>query len=301
MPAIWLVRPGRSSPTCCSRASASRGRCREWRWWHGPGCIASRRGVGSLGARLGATLLALPVLAAVLGGLCRTTRSAASGMADGGRAGGRVGRAVFATVLAAGRGVLGPLGTVFVWTFGLALAAVLTLLSLGLSLSEWRMACRMLSRAFGFVIAKGRLAAALLSRLGDLLGWAFSPVRRRRPIAQQRHGGGTPTSHGHRAPRPPVDPPQPRSAPSLSEAQPAVPVRPTPVSRRNAASAAGEPAAGGCRLGLSAAVAAEARARPRHDTGRARRRWRRTPGCWRPCCPTTACRAASWRSAPVRS
>src|SRR5438270_188132 len=33
----------------------------------------------------------------------------------------------------------------------------------------------------------------------------------------------------------PVDPPQPRSAPSLSEAPSAVPVRPTPVSRRNAA------------------------------------------------------------------
>ena len=203
-----------------------------WAW-----LIASRRGVGSLGARIGATLLALPVLAAVLGGLSGLHGQPLLAWPTVAGPGGAVGRAVFATVLAAGRGVLGPLGTVFVWTFGLALAAVLTLLSLGLSLSQWRMACRMLSRAFGFVIAKGRLAAALLSRLGDLLGWAFSPVRRRRPIASSSGTAAEPPPPTVIVRRDtPVDPPQPRSAPSLSEAPPAVPVRPTPVSRRNAAS-----------------------------------------------------------------
>src|SRR5206468_2957108 len=89
--------------------------------------------------------------------------------------GGAIGHVLFATVLAAGQGVLGPLGTVFVWTFGLALATTLVLLALGLTLEQWRLAGRIVAKFIKGAITYGRWVAGLLARF-------VGPVRRSRPV-----------------------------------------------------------------------------------------------------------------------
>ena len=68
--------------------------------------------------------------------------------------------------------MLGPLGTFFVWTLGLALALTLTLLSLGLSAGEWRAAGRFGAGLARFSLRWGRKAAALLGHMGI----GFGPI-----------------------------------------------------------------------------------------------------------------------------
>ena len=106
-----------------------------WAWR-----IASRRGLGSMAARLAAMLAAMPVLAAVLAGVPTPPTFAWPTVAG---LGGAVGRLLASLGLAAGHDVLGPVGAVLIWTIGLALAVTLTLLALGLSASEWRAAGRL--------------------------------------------------------------------------------------------------------------------------------------------------------------
>ena len=117
-----------------------------WAWR-----IASRRGLGSMAARLAAMLAALPMLAAVLAGVPAPQGLAWPTVAG---LGGAIGRLVAGTGLAIGRDLLGPVGALMIWTIGLALAVTLTLLALGLSASEWRTAGR-----------SARGAARLLRRL----------------------------------------------------------------------------------------------------------------------------------------
>jgi DNA segregation ATPase FtsK/SpoIIIE, S-DNA-T family len=110
-----------------------------WAWR-----IASRRGLGSMAARLSALLAALPVLAAVLAAIPAPRTLVWPTVAG---LGGAIGRLLASTGLSVGRDVLGPVGAVMMWMMGLALAVTLTLLALGLTASEWRAAGRIARRA----------------------------------------------------------------------------------------------------------------------------------------------------------
>ena len=81
-----------------------------WAWR-----IASRRGLGSAAARLAALLAALPVVAGVLASLPISSRFAWPTEAG---LGGAVGNLLAASGLAAGRGVLGPVGALMIWVMG---------------------------------------------------------------------------------------------------------------------------------------------------------------------------------------
>jgi DNA segregation ATPase FtsK/SpoIIIE, S-DNA-T family len=117
-----------------------------WAWR-----IASRRGLGSLAARLAALLAGLPEVAAVLATLPMPPRLA---WPTGAGLGGAIGRLLARAGLDAGHGVLGPVGSAMIWTMGLALAVSLTLLALGLSASEWRTAGRGIRRAARFTVRR---------------------------------------------------------------------------------------------------------------------------------------------------
>jgi S-DNA-T family DNA segregation ATPase FtsK/SpoIIIE len=107
-----------------------------WAW-----LIASRRGLGSVAARLAAMLAALPVLAAALAGVPVPPTFAWPTVAG---PGGAIGKLLSSIGLSVGRESLGPVGAVMIWTIVVALSATLTLLALGLSASEWRAAGRVL-------------------------------------------------------------------------------------------------------------------------------------------------------------
>ena len=108
-----------------------------WAWR-----IASGGALGRVSVRIGATLLALPVLGAALGTL--PDGSAGSGLAwpTSAGLGGAAGRVLGLGVLGVARGAFGPLGTALVWVVGLAVALGLVLLGLGLTPGEWRAAGR---------------------------------------------------------------------------------------------------------------------------------------------------------------
>src|SRR5690242_15743661 len=82
-----------------------------WAWR-----IASRRGLGSAAARLAALLAALPVVAGVLASLPISSRV---GWPTEAGLGGAIGNLLAASGLAAGRGVLGPVGALMIWVMGL--------------------------------------------------------------------------------------------------------------------------------------------------------------------------------------
>ncbi len=135
-----------------------------WAWR-----IAMRRGLGRVSVRLGATLLALPVLGAALGTL--PVGAGMAGPVDGGLAwptsaglGGAAGRVLGLSVLSGARAAFGPVGTALVWAVGLALALGLVLLGLGLTPGEWRAAGRGARR--GVAGAGAGLAGAGLGLAG---------------------------------------------------------------------------------------------------------------------------------------
>ncbi len=135
-----------------------------WAWR-----IAMRRGLGRVSVRLGATLLALPVLGAALGTL--PVGAGMAGPVGGGLAwptsaglGGAAGRVLGLSVLSGARAAFGPVGTALVWAVGLALALALVLLGLGLTPGEWRAAGRGARR--GVVGAGAGLAGAGLGLAG---------------------------------------------------------------------------------------------------------------------------------------
>ena len=82
-----------------------------WAWR-----IASRRGLGSVAARLAALLAALPVLAAALAGVPVPPTFAWPTVAG---LGGAIGKLLASIGLAVGREVLGPVGALMIWTIGL--------------------------------------------------------------------------------------------------------------------------------------------------------------------------------------
>ena len=129
-----------------------------WAWR-----IASRRGLGSMAARLAATAAAMPVLAAALEAVPQL-RSVPWPTVAG--PGGAIGRLLAPVVLEPGRGLFGPLGVVLVWGLGAGFAVTLALLALGLSGSEWRACWRFISRVARFSVSTGWSAASLVRRMG---------------------------------------------------------------------------------------------------------------------------------------
>ena len=103
-----------------------------WAWR-----IAAHRGISVAPLRILALLAALPVLAAWF-----ATLPIAAGWPSPAGPGGALGEGLARLGLAAGRGLLGPLGAVIVVVLGAALAVSLAVLGLGLSAKEWRAAAR---------------------------------------------------------------------------------------------------------------------------------------------------------------
>ena len=127
-----------------------------WAWR-----IGSHRGVGSMALRLACLLAALPALAAVLASFpaSRTLGwPATSGL------GGAVGLLLSHRALEIGQALFGPVGVVSVWAIGLAAAAGLSVLSLGLSRGEWRAAGRVTATAARVGMSGGRDMADVLAR-----------------------------------------------------------------------------------------------------------------------------------------
>jgi len=152
-----------------------------WAWR-----IASRRGLGSMAARLAALLAALPMLAAVLAGVPTPPGFSWPSVAG---LGGAIGRLLALAGLAAGRVTLGPVGALMVWAIGLALAVTLTLLALGLTASEWQAAGRV-ARGLARVVSARRLARPSFAFL-RLPRWshvrrAEGPTVRREPVPPTR-------------------------------------------------------------------------------------------------------------------
>ncbi|HUD59583.1 MAG TPA: DNA translocase FtsK 4TM domain-containing protein [Acetobacteraceae bacterium] len=174
-----------------------------WAWG-----IASRRGVGSMAARLAATVAALPVLAGVLAGVPTPPLFAWPSVAG---LGGAVGHLLASAGLAAGSGLLGPVGALMVWTMGLALAVALTVLALGLSAGEWRAAGHLAGRAARYGASGGRGAAGMLGRLSQ--GSWFRLPGLPRPLRRREVAGG-----GSIVRRPPL--PVTQLVPALDEPPP---------------------------------------------------------------------------------
>ena len=142
-----------------------------WSWR-----VASHRGLGSFAGRLAALLSAMPLLAGVLGAIPAPPSMAAVQIAG---FGGAVGHLLSAAAVAAGRDIFGPLGALGVWLIGAVLAGFLTLLSLGLSAGEWRIAGRAAATAGRYSWSGSRGAAQTLARkAGRVSPWVSSIVSR---------------------------------------------------------------------------------------------------------------------------
>jgi S-DNA-T family DNA segregation ATPase FtsK/SpoIIIE len=175
-----------------------------WAWR-----IASRRGVGSMAARLAALLAAMPVLGAVLAGFPTASGSGPVAWPSSAGLGGAVGRVVAMATLDAGRGLMGTVGAALVWLVGLGLALTLVLLALGLSAGEWRTAGRGATTVARASFTGGRGAAGLLGRTLQLGATAFRPLGRlaggmagsRRPVTAFEPEAPAPSTLVRREPR----------------------------------------------------------------------------------------------------
>ncbi len=183
-----------------------------WAWR-----LASRRGLGSMAARLTVTAAAMPVLAAALQSVPRLSAAAWPTMAG---PGGAVGRVLAPAVLAAGRGLLGPVGALMVWVLGAAFAVTLVLLALGLSGAEWRACWRGIGRAARFAFSSGGNAAAIIgatARLPAFAALSFARLFHRRPVA----GEESPVPFAREPPRmAPLRPAADLAPPTIRPARP---------------------------------------------------------------------------------
>ncbi len=152
-----------------------------WSWR-----IASHHGIGSLPLRLVALLAGVPALAAALSGITVAFAGEAGlhwpTMAG---PGGAIGGLLATAALGAGKSVIGTVGTLLVCALGLALALTLSLLSLGLSASEWRRAGNGASSAARVSMVGGRRAASLVSRIGGLFPRSFEPAESDRAVVPE--------------------------------------------------------------------------------------------------------------------
>ena len=197
-----------------------------------------------LALRLFCTLLALPVLAAVLAAVPGPPGMAAWPTTAG--VGGAAGSALAAHAAATGYGVLGPAGAALMAGLGGLLALLLLVLSLGLTAGEWRAAGQgAMGGAMGSAagVARGGCSAAgLMARLGTRLGtagrWAVRPFAR---LARPEPADLPPLSKDPRpAMRAPIIPPA-VSAAGLADADARLQDTPLPVPPVRPASATGLP------------------------------------------------------------
>ncbi len=193
--------------------------CLAWR-------VASHRGVGSRIARLLALIAGTPVLAAVLSALPLAHWPASAGL------GGAGGTVLARAVLAAGTGVLGPVGAILVAAIGWALAMTLVLLACGMTGGEWRAALRFSAAVCRFSVSTGWGAAVLTARMAHASGMLTRPFRslvgrgggaaRERP-AEQRPWRAVPSPEEEAA--------EPSSAAESRSPSPAPPATPSVVAR----------------------------------------------------------------------
>jgi len=186
--------------------------------------IASRRGLGSVAARIAALAAAVPLLAAALAALPLSHPPAWPTVAG---LGGAIGALLAAGGLEVGHGTMGPFGAAVVWTVGFALALTLTLLALGLSTGDWHAAGRIAAKGARvgarFGVAGGRDAAgsfgrATASATGGVTATLSRLLRRGRPEAEDAQETPAPsTPVTRREPRPTTS----RLAPAPDEPPPA--------------------------------------------------------------------------------
>jgi DNA segregation ATPase FtsK/SpoIIIE, S-DNA-T family len=175
-----------------------------WAWR-----IASRRGLGSVGARLAAILAAMPLAGATLAAV---PRLAAVAWPSSAGPGGAVGHVLAPALLEPGRGLLGPLGAVLVWVLMAGLSFTLVLLALGLSSGEWRATWQFLGRVTRFSVSTGWSAAWLIGRASAPL-LAVTRVLRRAPEPPSEEAREPRVSVPRPATPPPtIRPPQPAPA-----------------------------------------------------------------------------------------
>ncbi len=131
-----------------------------WAWR-----IGARRGLGGVGLRLVALLLALPAIGALSalssGDFLSGPPAAPLRWPTAAGPGGLLGDMLAADLAAAGRAALGPLGVVLVWLLAAGLALCLALLALGLSVAEWRAAAARTARLIRRIAAALRWTARL--------------------------------------------------------------------------------------------------------------------------------------------
>ena len=141
--------------------------------------IASHRGLGSFGGRIAALLAGMPMLAAAVS-IVPVSHVKPWPVVAG--LGGSIGQMIANTELGAGHALFGIVGAASIWLLSAALAAVLGLLSLGLSRSEWRSAGHAAGVAARFSVSGGMGAVGALSRgaggVGNASGWLVNLVNR---------------------------------------------------------------------------------------------------------------------------
>ena len=147
--------------------------------------ITSHGGLGSLSLRLAALLGAMPVLAAVVG----TFPSPHPGWPVVAGLGGSIGAILSAEALAVGHSIFGMAGATVIWMIGAVLAGILTMLALGLSRAEWRIAGRTAAIAGRYSVRGSRLSIGLFSRgAGNVTaasGWLANLVSREPGFAEE--------------------------------------------------------------------------------------------------------------------
>ena len=184
-----------------------------WAWR-----IAAHRALGSMAARIAATLAALPVVAGVL---AQIPHGHALWPTSAGL-GGAIGVLLGGGALTAGRGVLGPVGTALVALIGVGLAITLGLLALGLTAGEWRAAGRGAAAAARFSTMHGRSTAGRAGHVGRALARLLSSgtqiLRRRGKDVSEE--APAPSSVVRSEPRAVM--PMPRPAPPADERPPGV-------------------------------------------------------------------------------
>ncbi len=266
-----------------------------WAWR-----LGSHRGLVNLPLRLAALLAAMPVTAAVLAALPGPHGSAIPWPSAAGL-GGATGLVLKGEVLAAGAELIGPVGPALVWMLAAALAVMLVVLALGLTAGEWRAAGEAMRNA----ASNAQEVAGLIGRVASQVGIAAQGLIERingsRAAAEEAEAEVAPEPEPgirRREPHiavPPAPAPGVRAEPVAVKPAPGLSPRRSPPPRhdrsRHRSKAAGASRRSAC---CGRRPPAPPSARP------PRRRCRAPPGCSNRCCPITACRAISSKSAPAR-
>ncbi|MGH7069298.1 MAG: DNA translocase FtsK, partial [Acetobacteraceae bacterium] len=140
----------------------------SWAWR-----VGSERGLVRPRLRLASALVAVPALAAILGGV--GVRLGAAGWPVAAGPGGAVGRMLGGAVLAAGHGLLGPVGLLLGWSLLAGLAGCSGWLALGLTAKEWQGAGHGAAGAARLSVGGGRRLMGFLSSVGTRGGDASEP------------------------------------------------------------------------------------------------------------------------------